>query len=247
MDQGTVPDTASWTLRSRGPAHAASHRCLALQRRARPRGPLARLFGVSPLHPDAVAWFRGALAERRVGRVLGRLGDGWRVLHAVPYGEDGGDIDHLVIGPAGVFTINAAAHAPAAVDEARAASRFLSRATGATVDATPLVALVSSAAPAPAALGAPVAVPASRLVRYLSSRPTRLAPDVVAIVTRAAEEWTTWRPFGVDLPVHTDPDAAFARLHADVVGARVVRAAWGALALAAVVVALVASASGAVS
>ena len=34
----------------------------------------------------------------------------WRLLHRVPVGEWGSDIDHVVIGPAGVFTLNAKHH-----------------------------------------------------------------------------------------------------------------------------------------
>jgi hypothetical protein len=39
-----------------------------------------------------------------------KLGDGWHWIHAVPVGENGSDIDHVVIGPAGVFTLNAKRH-----------------------------------------------------------------------------------------------------------------------------------------
>ena len=101
MDQGPAPEPASWTLRSRGPAHAVSHRCLELQRRARPRGRLARLLGVDPLHPDAVGAYREALGERRIGGLLAQLGAGWRVLHAVPYkGKDEeiiGEVDRRIV------------------------------------------------------------------------------------------------------------------------------------------------------
>lgn len=34
----------------------------------------------------------------------------WHVLHAVPVGTNGADIDHLLIGPGGVFTINTKLH-----------------------------------------------------------------------------------------------------------------------------------------
>jgi hypothetical protein len=34
----------------------------------------------------------------------------WRVLHSIPVGKDGADIDHLVVGPAGVFTLNTKHH-----------------------------------------------------------------------------------------------------------------------------------------
>jgi hypothetical protein len=56
------------------------------------------------------SWPRGTKGERVVGRRLARLGrDGWDVLGAVP--EDGGDeIEHLVVGPPGVFTVSTLYH-----------------------------------------------------------------------------------------------------------------------------------------
>jgi hypothetical protein len=56
---------------------------------------------------DAVAWRRGASGERRTARVLAALErHGWAVLHdlAVPHSQT--NIDHLVIGPGGVFVID---------------------------------------------------------------------------------------------------------------------------------------------
>jgi hypothetical protein len=53
---------------------------------------------------------RGSLAVR-----LPRLADQWRVRHAVPIGDKGSDIDHVVIGPGGVFTINAKHHPDSAI------------------------------------------------------------------------------------------------------------------------------------
>ncbi|WP_432076878.1 nuclease-related domain-containing protein [Streptomyces wuyuanensis] len=50
------------------------------------------------------------LGERRTGAELGRLTrHGWRVLHSIPL-ADGADIDHLLIGPGGVFTIRTEYH-----------------------------------------------------------------------------------------------------------------------------------------
>jgi len=50
----------------------------------------------------------GAKGERSVGRKLNRwaAARGWRVLHAVPVGRLGADIDHVVIGTFGVVTVN---------------------------------------------------------------------------------------------------------------------------------------------
>jgi hypothetical protein len=56
---------------------------------------------------DAKAWRRGAVGERRTARRLAALErHGWAVLHdlAVPHSQ--ANIDHLVIGPGGVFVID---------------------------------------------------------------------------------------------------------------------------------------------
>ncbi|MGW7050801.1 nuclease-related domain-containing protein [Streptomyces sp. NPDC054887] len=56
------------------------------------------------------SWRKGLAGERRVGAELQRLaGRGWRVLHSVPLPRDV-DIDHLLIGPGGVFSINTKHH-----------------------------------------------------------------------------------------------------------------------------------------
>ncbi|MGH8963527.1 MAG: nuclease-related domain-containing protein [Jatrophihabitantaceae bacterium] len=87
-------------------------------RHARPRGT-----SVSPRHvlPDREVWtprhllddadtpsLRTLSARVEIARRLATLGAPWRVLHAVPIGDRA--VDHLVIGPAGVFTIDTKHH-----------------------------------------------------------------------------------------------------------------------------------------
>jgi hypothetical protein len=56
---------------------------------------------------DAVAWRRGAARERRTARLLGPLErHGWAVLHDLAVPGSQANIDHLVIGPGGVFVID---------------------------------------------------------------------------------------------------------------------------------------------
>lgn len=60
---------------------------------------------------DERAWRVGAEGERAIGERLNKLRDqGWRVLHSIPVGSRGSDIDHVVVGPGGVFTINSKNH-----------------------------------------------------------------------------------------------------------------------------------------
>jgi hypothetical protein len=57
--------------------------------------------------PDAVAWRRGAAGERRTARLLDPLErHGWAVLHDLAVPRSQANIDHLVIGPGGVFVID---------------------------------------------------------------------------------------------------------------------------------------------
>ena len=57
--------------------------------------------------PDAVAWRRGAAGERRTARRMARLErHGWVVLHDLAVPGSPANIDHLVIGPGGVFVID---------------------------------------------------------------------------------------------------------------------------------------------
>jgi hypothetical protein len=56
---------------------------------------------------DAVAWRRGSAGERRTARLLGPLErHGWAVLHDLGVPGSRANIDHLVIGPGGVFAID---------------------------------------------------------------------------------------------------------------------------------------------
>jgi hypothetical protein len=57
--------------------------------------------------PEAVAWRRGAVGERRTARLLDPLErHGWAVLHDLAVPGSRANIDHLVIGPGGVFVVD---------------------------------------------------------------------------------------------------------------------------------------------
>lgn len=60
---------------------------------------------------DERAWRVGAKGEESIGARLDKLTKhGWYVLHAVPVGKGSSDIDHVVIGPGGVYTVNTKNH-----------------------------------------------------------------------------------------------------------------------------------------
>lgn len=273
MDQKTAPDSAIWSLRSRGPAYAVSRTCLEAQAAARPRNLPARLGGMSPLHPDAEIWYQRALAERQVAGLLSELGPEYRVLHSIPdthraargktphtsHPQCAGEhIDHLVIGPPGVFTISTECHPHERVEvsgselladghrmpdlhtaehEALLAKKALSRATGLAVTVTPVVVVVGARTlRRRSERPTPVVLDVKELSSWARTRLMALGPDVVASIARAAEEWTTWRPLTAELGVPTDPSPAFDRLHREVVVAARIRRLWLVGAAAAIVI-----------
>jgi len=105
---------------------------------------------------------RGADGELVIGWWLGRLPDGWYVINDVHAGDAGANIEHLVVGPPGVFTINTKNLAgkvwvgpksvlhnrrrtdflPKAFAEARLVSRLLSSAIGRPVEVRGVLAIL---------------------------------------------------------------------------------------------------------
>jgi hypothetical protein len=58
----------------------------------------------------AGAWALGGWAEWLVGRELERLPPGWYITHDVPVGRRGANLDHVLVGPPGVFALNTKYH-----------------------------------------------------------------------------------------------------------------------------------------
>ncbi|MET4781958.1 nuclease-related domain-containing protein [Glaciihabitans sp. UYNi722] len=215
MTETVSATVAEPNLRARGPAYAVMQECLRVQQDAKPGGRVARFFGGSPLHPDARSWYRGALGEIEVAGVLSRLGSEWTVLHAVPVGAGSSDIDHVIVGPAGLFTINTKNHAGKKIfvagstfivngfkqeymrnsrHEAERASKLLSTVTGRPVTVTPLIVVVHPLSILTGRKRPTVKVLASQhLRRWLLRRPRVLSERAVKHFSMFAEERSTWR------------------------------------------------------
>src|SRR5271155_376628 len=93
---------------------------------------LGRLFGlhsglfISSEVALLVSRDRGATGEEQVGGLLDGLADGeWRVMHDVSFGR--GNVDHVLVGPAGVFTVETKSH-PGPVRVGQVHGRTLSQA-----------------------------------------------------------------------------------------------------------------------
>jgi hypothetical protein len=89
-------------LRSRWASASAADRAPGLRHTPPVRARVARLMGMYA-HPA-----RGGAPTQAAGAWwLGRLPGGWELFDQIPVGERGGDVDHVIVGPAGVFTVNA--------------------------------------------------------------------------------------------------------------------------------------------
>ncbi|MHB1172778.1 MAG: nuclease-related domain-containing protein [Lacisediminihabitans sp.] len=180
-----------------------------------PRSAFARLFGADPLSGESQPWFLGAVGEITVGGLLSHLGPGWTVLHAVPIGSGSSDIDHVLVGPAGVFTVNTKNHSGQNVwvagrtvmaagtkypyirnseHEVGRAERLLTSALGETVVVTGLLVIVDPKALVVREMPRDVEVITSRgLLRWLTHRKPVLTPDEVQRIASVAEQLDTWR------------------------------------------------------
>jgi hypothetical protein len=226
-------------LSSRAAGYAVAQKCLEVQAAAEARDPSLRTTKRVILHDDAWSWCQGALGEIEVGRMLSELGPEWFVRHAVPIGAGTKDVDHLVIGPGGVFAINTKHHSGAKVwvgdrvlgvstaktrhladgrrDGLDVATRLCARVEF-PVPVRPVIALVDphSVVDRRDVHNRAVAVlDARKLVAWLRAQPQQLSDTKLSLLKLAAEEPQTW---------HVDPQAAntlrvmprFERLIADV-------------------------------
>ncbi len=176
---------------------------------------LARLLGV---RTDERAWRIGADGEEAVAAQLARLGPDWHVLHAVRVGERGSDIDHVVIGPGGVFTVNAKHHPRTSVwvggdtvmingqrvpyvrnsrHEARRAARLLTEQAGFPITVVGIIAIVGAhdgfTVKQQPKDGAVTVVARTRISQHLVKLPTMLTQRGVDAVFEIARRSTTWR------------------------------------------------------
>ena len=201
--------TIDESLVGRAAGASAAEKARELRQDEPVRSLVARLLGV---HTDERAWRVGAQGERVTARWLGRLPKGWHVFNDVPLGERGANIDHVVVGPAGVFTVNAknlsgtvwvgsrvllhnghkTSYLPKAVAEAKRAARLLTSAVGRSVDVHPILAIVADEwtikqRPSDVFVGSPRSVK-----KWLQGLPSRLSSAEVVAIGSAASKPATW-------------------------------------------------------
>jgi hypothetical protein len=129
---------------------------------------------------------RGATGEEHVGELLAQLtGRGWLVIHDATLGR--GNVDHILIGPPGIFTIETKSHPGpirvarlhgAMLSQAQAQRKTIERVTG--VEVEPLIVFSRAWVDRPMARRKGVRVlPARMLLGFLSKQPARLSRDEI--------------------------------------------------------------------
>jgi hypothetical protein len=169
---------------------------------------------------DERAWRIGAEGERAIGGRLNKLRDrGWRILHSVPVGTQGSDIDHVAIGRGGVFTINTKNHPGGKIwiakyqmcvnghvvpylqnagFEAKRSSKLLSAALGTDVPVRScVVVLTGTVVPGITIRQMPddvMVLDRMDIPRWFKKRPAIFTQDDVEAIYEVARRSTTWTP-----------------------------------------------------
>ena len=251
---------AAATLRAHPAAASAIASCLNAQAESRPRSTFGKAFGVSPLSEASRGPYVAALGALHVADELAKLGPDWEILHGVPAGERGGVIDHLAIGPAGVFALNVLhqqadtvtvrgdllaingvprPHLALARDLATDAAVNLTRVTGLNVPVRGLIVYVAPQSVSVRDEPDDVGVTSDRtLCKWLATREHVLDAATVAAIADAAAEPSTWR----GAAPHRAPGfdgTAFDALRVEVQRAWLARGFWGTALIAAAAIAAV--------
>lgn len=162
---------------------------------------------------DPKWWIKGAEGEELVGKYLEELNDKWRVLHSVTIFESGADIDHVVIGPPGVFVLNTKNHSggkvsiydqaiyvsrekqpyiKASESEAKTAHRALSDACDFQVFVTPVIVLIADIVDIKRVPNTVRVVESGDIVSWLRNHPRILTDEEVESIYAKARLSETW-------------------------------------------------------
>jgi hypothetical protein len=173
---------------------------------------LERVFDV---RTEDRSWRRGAEGEELVAAHLAELGEAWAVIHDLTIGRKGTNLDHLIIGPSGVFALNTknltgkitvyehailqnghkTAFVPAALREVRIVQQRLSEAAGREIRAWSLLVVMGCEVVVKKPLANLTLVGARDLPRWLGKLPDGVfPPGQVLELERLARTPATWLP-----------------------------------------------------
>jgi hypothetical protein len=127
---------------------------------------------------QADRWLRGAEGERAVAAVLAQLeDDGWLALHDISLGR--GNVDHVLVGPGGIFTIETKSHSgripvdriyPKMLKQAYSHKKLLENVTGLSVQPLLVFSRAYLVGHVPAKRQGVTVLPARMLPHYFSRR-----------------------------------------------------------------------------
>jgi hypothetical protein len=220
-----VPTTA---VTSRGPLSAnfagqsAVTALLDAQALVSKQSLLRRIFGASPLTADTRSLFQAALADAAVGTALDALEPEWVIVHAVPVSPGSTTLDHLAVGPGGVFVIETRSHSGQAVwashrtfmvagirfphirnmeYEMGRVERLLGATSNTAVEVSGILAVVEPKSLTVRQKHRDVAVLASsELAQWLHDQRRVLSDSDVQHIGAAAETLITWTDAGTEIP-----------------------------------------------
>ena len=194
----------------RRPGGSAGDTARELHRATPMRTTLARLMRVRTAER---AWRKDTTGEQVTAWWLGRLPAGWHIFNDIAVGDRGANIDHLIVGPGGVFTVNAknltgkvwvasgsirhnghpTDYLSKAVREAERARRLLSAAVAHGIHVRPVIAILADGwtireMPPDVFVGAPRGVK-----NWMLHQPVVLTPVQITTICTAAAKPATWQ------------------------------------------------------
>ncbi|MEO7290702.1 MAG: nuclease-related domain-containing protein [Terrimesophilobacter sp.] len=214
----------------------------------RSRSIVSRFFGRSPLSSESRRMYRAAAGELGIDDALKQLGPDWSVCSSVPIARDGGNVDHLAIGPAGVFAISVRNHVGDALwvgegvvlvegepvphirdaeSSAVRCAQLLSDAVGDRVDVIPCLVVVGPRSVTVTRPPRRVAILTPRELKpWLKYLPATLSTAQIFQLSNAAQVSTTWHSRSEGFGNPALALSVFRQLQSDVNQSRRIRLAW---------------------
>jgi Nuclease-related domain len=199
---------------TRSPGQGAKAQAVVPKKAAPVRTFVSRLLGAPSENPSLRA---GSDGEEQIAHQLAKLPGGWHVFHSLSASSHASDIDHVVVGPGGVFILNTKHHPGATIwvdgdiflvngtkhpyvrdarHEAVRATRALTELAGFAVPAIAVVAVVGAheglTVKSQPGDGAVHVVPRRNLVNWLGGHRTIFSPEQVELVAEAARHSSAW-------------------------------------------------------
>ena len=248
LEAGTGGSGFRASITTRVAAHVALTRFLCVYDRTPQFSRVGRFFGRDVLTTALRPLFVELRGELAIADALEALDSDWTVFHAVQLASRESAIDHLIIGPGGVFALTVAHHSDQSVRvadgdfevagsrhnhirnsefEVGCVERLLGAALGETVTATGLVVVVDPRSVVVSDAPRDVTVVSSKdLMHWLQHRPLILSAADVDRLVRGAECPATWMNATVVLDDGDHLRARFSDIARSVRAADTIRRVW---------------------